>query len=107
MKSVEPRLPAAEFFDDGGEPSASGIVELPRAGDRQADHVFALAVRLLQGARFDLVDIHGRWWSASATTLALVAADGGIETPVVIGSAADVALDVIRRGLRPRPTIPA
>jgi hypothetical protein len=107
MRVIEPSLPPAKFDDEDGEPCVSGIVELRRADDRQADYVFALAVRLIKGERFDLVDQHGRWWSASATTLSLVGADGVVETPVVIGSAADVALDVIRRALRMRPSVPA
>jgi hypothetical protein len=93
--------------DYEAEPFVSGIVELPRHDDRQADHVFAFAVRLIRGERFDLVDQHGRRWAASATTLALVGADGVVETPVIVGSAADIAMDVIRRGLRPRPVVPA
>jgi hypothetical protein len=93
--------------DYEAEPFVSGIVELPRYDDRQADRVFALAVRLIRGERFDLVDQHGRRWNASATTLSLVGADGCVETPVIVASAADIAMEVIRRGLRPRPVAPA
>jgi hypothetical protein len=109
MSATEkPLARGVESFDDDHEaaPFASGIVTVPRVDDRIADHAFALAVRLIRGERFDLVDQHGRWWTASATTLALVGADGGITTPVVTGSAADVAIDVIWRGLRVRPVVP-
>jgi hypothetical protein len=107
MKQQRDREAESVADDYEAEPFVSGIVELPRRDDRQADHVFALAVRLILGERFDLVDQHGRRWTASATTLALVGADGCVETPVIVGSAADIAMDVIRRGLRPRPVVPA
>jgi hypothetical protein len=107
IKQLRDRDAESVVDDYEAEPFVSGIVELPRYDDRQAAFVFALAVRLIRGERFDLVDHHGRRWTASATTLALVGADGAVETPVIVGSAADIAMDVIRRGLRRRPVAPA
>jgi CheY-like chemotaxis protein len=79
--------------------------EAAAAAERQrarpdAASVFALAVRLLRGERLDLVDDRGRPWSASATTLALLAPDGPGETAVTEGCAADIALEIVRRRLR-------
>ncbi len=74
-----------------------------QAEQTDAACVFALAVRLIRGEVFDLVDEHDRLWHASATTLELVSPRGGGPMPVIArGCAADVALEVIRRGLRAR-----
>jgi CheY-like chemotaxis protein len=76
--------------------SAAGV-----GGHVDAASVFALAVRLTRGERLDLVDRDGWPWQASATTLAREMRDGECR-PVVQGCAADVALEIVRRGLRAR-----
>jgi CheY-like chemotaxis protein len=76
-------------------PAAAG------GGHVDAASVFALAVRLTRGERIDLVDRDGWSWQASATTLSREARDGQ-SRPVVQGYAADIALEVVRRGLRSR-----
>jgi CheY-like chemotaxis protein len=65
--------------------------------------VFALAVRLVRGEVLDLVDEQGWPWAASATTLQLKSYGRAEEwTTMVHGCAADVALEIVRRGLRSR-----
>jgi hypothetical protein len=75
----------------------------PKAGsDRIAGRVFALAVRLMRGEIMEFVDEHGRCWQASATNLDLVEAHSADSRAIVVGSAADVALEVVRRQMRSR-----
>jgi CheY-like chemotaxis protein len=62
--------------------------------------VFALAVRLVRGEVLDLVDEAGWPWSASATALQLRTFGATEWTTMVRGCAADVALEIVRRGLR-------
>jgi CheY-like chemotaxis protein len=62
--------------------------------------VFALAVRLVRGEVLHLLDEQGWPWSATATRLQLRALDRAEWTTVVQGCAADVALEIVRRGLR-------
>jgi hypothetical protein len=60
-----------------------------------------LAVRLLAGEVLDLRDEHGRRWLATSAGLACLIA--GQAVPVVDHvSAADVAIEITRRGLRRR-----
>ncbi len=62
--------------------------------------VFALAVRLLQGEDLQLVDEDGWPWVATATTLELKGLGGSQGTTMLRGYAADMALEIVRRGLR-------
>jgi hypothetical protein len=63
------------------------------------DLAFALARRLLSGEVVRLVDEHGRRWEASAHALSWVVAQEA--APVLEGSAGDVAIEVVRRDLKP------
>jgi CheY-like chemotaxis protein len=62
--------------------------------------VFALAVRLVRGEVLDFVDEYGWPWSASATELQLKPFGAAEWATMVRGCAADVALEIVRRGLR-------
>src|SRR5262249_20477959 len=62
--------------------------------------VFALAVRLLRGEGLSLVDDDGWPWLAAATTLELKGLSGNPGTTMMRGCAADIALEIVRRGLR-------
>jgi CheY-like chemotaxis protein len=64
--------------------------------------VFALAVRLIRGEVLDLFDDQGWPWSASATTLQIKTYGRAGWTTIVLGCAADVAIEIVRRGLRSR-----
>jgi CheY-like chemotaxis protein len=84
----------------------------PRTADRAASvrlraHpdtacVFALAVRLVRGEVLNLIDDQGRPWQASATALTRRTFDSDAYKTVLEGSAADIALEIVYRGLRAR-----
>jgi hypothetical protein len=59
--------------------------------------VFDIAVRLLRGEVLELEDEDGRRWRADARSLHLVL-PGSRESGVVLeGTAADIALEIVRR----------
>jgi CheY-like chemotaxis protein len=64
--------------------------------------VFALAARLARGEELDLVDDRGRQWSASGTLLILQTLDPAEPAAVLRGCAAEIALEIVCRGLRSR-----
>jgi CheY-like chemotaxis protein len=63
--------------------------------------VFALAVRLTRGEVLALLDRDGSPWQASATTL-VPEREPDDPRAIAQGCAADIALEIVRRGLRTR-----
>ena len=64
---------------------------------------FDVAVLLLRGVELRLVDEHGQRWLATMDSLDLLM--DGMAAPIVEGTAGDVAIEVVRRRLRPGPSL--
>jgi CheY-like chemotaxis protein len=76
-----------------------------RVAPLDEETVFALAVRLLDGEVLDLVDRYGGIWSATATALSVEGPGSVHRSAIVTGTAADVAIEIVRRGLHARQAI--
>jgi CheY-like chemotaxis protein len=98
-------LEACRTRDQSAERTERSCGDADRVPPLDAECVFALAVRLMHGEVLDLVDRHGGAWSASATALRLER-PGDVHTSAVVeGSAADVAIEIVKTGLHPRQSI--
>jgi DNA-binding NarL/FixJ family response regulator len=83
------------------EQAADGLqTRLRRRPFQSYSSVFALSVRLLREEALHLVDEDGWPWVATATTLELRRLGSTQGTTMTRGCAADIALEIVRRGLR-------
>jgi CheY-like chemotaxis protein len=95
-------LEACRARNQGPERIGCSPGHLGQGQPPDAECVFALAVRLMRGEVLHLADKQGWAWCASATTLSLENPSSHVASAIVRGSAADVAIEIVRRGLRPR-----